>query len=228
MALRGRAFLAIWHDIAGEAEAEYGVWHTRQHMPERVGVPGFLAARRYVNWSLERERWFTLYETATLETLGSDAYRARLNNPTNWSMRTQPNFRNFARSACVTTASVGRGIGGALATLRLDVAKGALADFEAAAGALAHRIAALDGVTGVHFGVAVPEVTNVKTRETELRASTGEQIFDAVAMVEGVGVREVTAALPQARKLLAERVRIAHEVSAAYELGYCLTADDAA
>jgi hypothetical protein len=228
MALRGRAFLAIWHDIAREAEAEYGVWHTRQHMPERVGVPGFLVARRYVNWGLERERWFTLYETSTLETLGSEAYRARLNNPTHWSMRTQPNFRNFARSACVTSASVGRGVGGALATIRLGVAKGALADFEAASEALAHRIAALNGVTGAHFGVAAPEVTHVKTRETELRASTVEEVFDAVAMVEGVGAREVTAALPEARKLLAERVKIANEVSAGYELAYYLTADDAA
>ena len=228
MALRGRAFLAIWHDIAPEAEAEYGLWHTRQHMPERVGVPGFLVARRYVNWSLERERWFTLYETATLETLGSDAYRARLNNPTDWSMRTQPHFRNFARSACVATASVGRGLGGALATLRLDLAKGARADFEASSEALAHRIAALDGVTGAHFGAAAPEVTHVKTRETELRAATGEEIFDAVAMVEGVGAREVIAALPEARKFLAERVEIAKEVSAVYELAYRLAADDAA
>jgi hypothetical protein len=78
MALKGRAFLAIWHDIAEESEAEYSIWHTRQHMPERLGVPGFLVGRRAVDWTLDHQRWFTLYETATLEVLSSPEYRARL------------------------------------------------------------------------------------------------------------------------------------------------------
>ncbi|HUC63333.1 MAG TPA: hypothetical protein VMF53_15395 [Alphaproteobacteria bacterium] len=228
MALRGRAFLAIWHDIASAGEAEYGVWHTRQHMPERVGVPGFLAGRRYVNWSLERERWFTLYEAATLEVFGSEGYRARLNNPTEWSLRTQPHFRNFVRSACVLSASVGRGTGGALATIRLDIAQGGRAEFEAASEALAHRIAAIDGITGAHFGIAAPDVTRVKTRESELRAATGEAVFDALAMVEGVGAREVAAALPDVRRQLGAAVKIAAEQSAVYDLAYLLRSDDLA
>src|ERR1700759_4830853 len=115
MALKGRAFLAIWHDIAAEAEADYGAWHTRQHMPERLGVPGFLAGRRAVDWSLDHQRWITLYETRTLEVLTSEPSRARLTEPSHWSMRTQPTFRNFARSARALAASTAPGIGGALA-----------------------------------------------------------------------------------------------------------------
>jgi hypothetical protein len=80
MPLKGRAFMAIWHDIEANGEAEYSDWHTRQHMPERLGVPGFLVARRGVDWDLTHQRWFTLYETRTLEVLSSDDYRARLNN----------------------------------------------------------------------------------------------------------------------------------------------------
>lgn len=228
MALKGRAFLAIWHDIESSGEAEYGVWHTRQHMPERLGVPGFLVGRRYVDWNLDHQRWFTLYEAVTLETFSSDGYRARLNNPTHWSKRIQPNFRNFARSACNLTASVGRGVGGALATIRLNAAPGALTDFEASAEKLAHLIAALDGVTGAHLGVAAPDTTRVKTRETELRASTGEEVFDAVVMVDGVGRREVTAVMPAVRGLLGEAVKIVSEQSAVYDLAYLLTADDVA
>ena len=34
--------MAVWHDIAEAGEAEYSAWHTNQHMPERLGVPGFL------------------------------------------------------------------------------------------------------------------------------------------------------------------------------------------
>jgi hypothetical protein len=228
MPLRGRAFMAVWHDITAEGEAEYSDWHTRQHMPERLGVSGFLLGRRAVDRNLPHQRWFTLYETRTLEVLSSDDYRARLNNPTNWTTRNQPNFRNFARSACITSASVGRGIGGALGTIRLDLAPGGLTAFEAAAERLAHRIAAVAGVVGAHLGVAAPDTTRVKTRETELRADTGEDIFDAVVMVDGVGRREVEAAMPAVHDLLRDALTIKSEQSAVYDLAYLLTAEDVA
>ena len=228
MALKGRAFMAIWHDVASAGEAEYGTWHTRQHMPERLGVPGFLVGRRYVDWGLAHQRWFTLYETATLETLSSDDYRARLNNPTHWTTRNLPSFRNLARSACVLSASVGRGIGGALATIRLNLPGDGLADFEAAAERLAYRIAVLDGITGAHFGVASPDTSRVKTREAELRTATGEEVLDAVVLVDGTGRREVEAAMPAIRALLSEAVRIAEEQAAVYDLAYLLAAEDVA
>ena len=228
MALKGRAFLAIWHDIASAGEAEYNVWHTRQHMPERMGVPGFLRARRYVDWNLNDQRYFTLYEGAALETFSSDAYRARLNNPTAWSERVQPNFLNFGRSACVVSASVGRGVGGALATFRFDLAKGITADFEAASEKLACRIAALEGVTGAHFGVAAPDTTRVRTKETDLRQRTGEDIFDALVMVEGIGRREIEGIVGATRTIVRESVATASEQIAVYDLAYLLSPADGA
>lgn len=226
MALKGRAFMAIWHDIAETGEAEYTAWHTRQHMPERLGVPGFLVGRRAVDWNLGHQRWFTLYETRTLEVLSSDDYRVRLNNPTHWSNRNQPNFLNFARSACILSASTGRGIGGALATIRLNLAAGGLAEFEAQAEKLAHGIATLDGVTGAHLGVAAPSITRVRTRESELRAQTDEDIFDAVVLVDGVGRRELHAVMPSIHAALKETLKITFEQSGVYDLAYLLTADD--
>jgi len=197
-------------------------------MPERLGVPGFLAGRRAVDWNLKHQRWFTLYETRTLEVLSSDAYRARLNNPTDWTVRNQPNFLNFARSACVTSASVGRGIGGALATVRLDFEEGGIADFEARAERMAGRLLGTDGVVGAHFGTAAPGTTRIKTRESELRASTAEDIFDAVVIIDGVGRRELEAAMPSVQALLKAELKIASEQSAVYDLAYLLTAEDVA
>ena len=228
MALKGRAFLAIWHDIAESAEAEYNAWHTRQHMPERLGVPGFLVGRRYVDWSLTDQRYFTLYEAATLETFGSDAYRARLNNPTAWSARVQPHFLNFGRSACVLSASIGRGIGGAIATTRLYFRERRTDAFEAAAEKLACSLVALDGVTGAHLGMAAEKVTRVRTRESELRAQTGEDVFDAVLMVEGIGRREIESAMPAIRSQLGQAVRFEADRSAVYDLAYMLIAEDVA
>jgi hypothetical protein len=228
MALKGRAFLAIWHDIASAGEAEYNVWHTRQHMPERLGVPGFLIARRYVDHNLDSERYFTLYEGATLETFSSDGYRARLNNPTAWTTRNQPNFLNFVRSACVLSATLGRGIGGALATIRLNLSDGSAADFEAAADKLAGPMLALDGVTGVHMGVAAPDTTRIRTRESELRRQTGEEVFDAVVLVEGVGRREVQGSMDAVHAMVQEAVGVVSKQSAVYDLAYLLRAEDVA
>ena len=39
--------LAVWNDIAAEDEAEFNAWYVEEHVPERLGVPGILSARRY-------------------------------------------------------------------------------------------------------------------------------------------------------------------------------------
>jgi hypothetical protein len=44
MALLGRGAFVAWHDIAAGREADYHVWHSREHMLERVAIPGFLRA----------------------------------------------------------------------------------------------------------------------------------------------------------------------------------------
>ena len=192
MSLRGSAFLAIWHDIEPHGEPEYNDWHTREHMPERVGIPGFEAGRRFVDWSLDRHRYFTLYEAATLDVLGSDAYRARLDAPTPWTHRVQPTFTNFVRGACRATTSEGRGMGGALATIRVDFADPAAKEpFERAGGALAAAALAHHGVTSVHVGIAEPAVTAAPTAESTLRELTGEGVLDAVVLVDGIGRAEI-------------------------------------
>lgn len=224
MALKGRAFLAIWHDIAPEGEADYNEWHTRQHMPERLGVPGFLLGRRYVNRGADLRRWFTLYETETLETLASDGYRARLNAPTHWSRRVQPHFRNFTRSACTLAASTGQGVGGAMATFRLDLPSDGLVRVEAGSEALAHRLATLPGIVGVHVGVAAPGTTRIQTRESELRAATGEDVFDAVLMVEATGRQEVTSAMADVQAIAEAALGTDPLQPDVYELAYVLPA----
>ena len=40
--------IAIWHDVLPEAKDEFYEWHSREHMPERVGIPGFRRGRRYL------------------------------------------------------------------------------------------------------------------------------------------------------------------------------------
>ena len=48
MNLAGLGIVAIWHDIVLEAQPEFYEWHNREHMPERLGIPGFRRGRRYI------------------------------------------------------------------------------------------------------------------------------------------------------------------------------------
>jgi hypothetical protein len=214
--------LAIWHDIAEAGEADYNRWHTRQHMAERLGIPGFLCSRRYAGPDLKKERYFTFYEAATLEVFNSDGYRARLNTPSAWSMRTQPHHVNFVRSACMVGATVGRGYGGAMGTVRIESLGSDRADFEAAAEPMAATLLAMDGVTGVHVGFSMPSVTNVRTEETRLRKDTSEGVFAAVIMVEGIGRNAVEQVMPKVQSVIRAVGSPVLGPATVYDLAYLL------
>ncbi len=116
--MAGQGVLAFWHDVAPGGDAEFDHWHLSEHIPERVAVPGFLRARRYVTLA-EPPKYFYFYETESLETLQSPAYLARLGDPTLWTRRTMPLVRNNTRTACRVVTSAGTGLGGMIATLHL-------------------------------------------------------------------------------------------------------------
>jgi hypothetical protein len=190
MLSRTRAFLAIWHDIDPAMEAEWHRWHTYEHMAERVGIPGFLAGRRYMSADAKEHRCFTLYEGQDLAVFNSPAYLARLNAPSEWTRATAPAFRNFARGACRRIASAGaeHGYGGSVLTVRLartGEPRTGEPESEAAGAALVERLAAISGVTGAHIGICDPAVTRTETNERALRSATGEQSHDGAVVVEG-------------------------------------------
>lgn len=223
MALKGSAFMIVWHDIRTEAEPEYHRWHTREHMPERLGVPGFLRGRRGVDWGRDRHRYLTLYEGRDLDTFGAPAYLARLNNPTPWTNQLQPSFYNFIRSACAIVCSSGRGVGGAMATLRVPFGSRQRDQLRADAEGLTGQVMALDGISSFHIGVARPDVTSAKTRETELRGMSRDGVFDAVVLVDGIGRREVEAVMSRIVSILdAKGWTVPEADSAVYDMAFML------
>lgn len=42
MPLLGSAAMLLLFDVTGEAIAEHDVWHTHEHLAERLSLPGFL------------------------------------------------------------------------------------------------------------------------------------------------------------------------------------------
>ncbi len=219
MSLPGEAFLAVWNDVPPDLEDEFNVWYMREHMLERVGVPGFLGGRRYVAWDRSFHRYFALYPTATLAVLNGAEYLARLNAPSPWTEKMFPKLLNYMRGACRIVASRSEGIGGFIATVRLSLSDAALGLEKSASMAAAAEIHGLDGVTGVHIGVVDPEVSGVQSMERQLR--TAEASFDAVVLIETTSHRSAEEAMPTIEETLTALPNMAPKrTSAIYGLSH--------
>ena len=186
MALAGTGAVAIWHDIAPEGRDAFYAWHGREHMPERVAIPGFLRGRRYVAFRGTPE-FFNLYETMSPAVTTGAGYLARLNAPTPWTVATVQHFRNVARSLCEVVASAGEGCGGAMATFRYDVAPAGAAHCARMRDALVAQTAAADGIAGCHLLVADPVASAVETAERNARGGAPNRVPAWIVLVEGWG-----------------------------------------
>ena len=225
MALYGSAFMIMWHDITPEYEAEYHHWHSRQHMPERLDHPGFLRSRRGVNRASERQRYFTLYECETLEALLSENYAKSLDYPTEWTIRMAPNFRNFLRMACTVDLTLGRGVGGALCTLRGDLPAGMdEAALRRSIESKMSEMADMPLICGIHLAFTREEYSNNRTRETELRPPMAENPFEFVLIAESFGLRELEELMPVAQKMLDE-AGCTSLVGQTYDMAYTISDD---
>src|SRR6185503_1079309 len=67
----GKAAIAMWWDVPREAQPEWEEWHTVEHMPERLSIPGFLRGSR---WISGESSYFVLYEAAELAAITSGPY----------------------------------------------------------------------------------------------------------------------------------------------------------
>lgn len=115
--VRAQAFLALWNGIASaQGQTEYESWHTFEHVPERVGLPGFVEATRYRSVD-QPLRYFTCYSLRTLEALGTPEYRDVFTHPTPWSARMRLVLRDFYRLPCEVGGVQGLGSASQLATV---------------------------------------------------------------------------------------------------------------
>jgi len=114
--------LAIWNDCAPEGYDHFERWYIREHLQERVGVPGFRFGRRYETVSGADRRFFAFYEVESPDVLSSKAYVERLEAPTPWTLETMKSFRNMVRTVCDLRAAAGDLIGSHAVVLRADQA----------------------------------------------------------------------------------------------------------
>jgi len=164
--LAGEAVAAIWNGIAPEGRDQFYDWHINEHIPERVGIPGFRRGRRYIAADADAQpEFFTLYETDTMQVLQGSDYTNRLNNPTPWTKTSTAYFRDTARALARVLISDGPGPGGFMLTIRFDCGDQHIA----AVGALLRDAGNAVRVTGAHLCQGDSAASAVRTAESRDR-----------------------------------------------------------
>jgi hypothetical protein len=184
MALLGKGLLAIWNSITEKGEAEFVRWHIQEHIPERVGLRGFLRGRRYVAQQ-GHPKYFNFYETETAQVLESPEYHDRLNAPTPWTRAVIKEFRDTSRTICEVITSQGFGEGAWIESIQINGAKDRESFARAVAAGLVQDIAQRDGIVGVHFAKGIDVQANTSTVESKLRNRPDEKC-EWILLIEAV------------------------------------------
>lgn len=168
MPLSGQAMLVNFMNVDPEGEADFNRWYDKEHLAERVAIPGFLEARRYVAENAPT-KYLGIYTTETFEVLGSPAYKGQLAHQTPWSLSNLVKFRDATRACARVTLSRGEGRGAALALLRLRPGSDATALRDEIAGRVDAALD-LDGILSIHLLESDPELSVPLTGNAEATA----------------------------------------------------------
>jgi hypothetical protein len=182
MSLLGKAALAMWWDMSASRRLEFEHWHTHEHFPERLGIPGFNRATRWTSADGD-EGIFVMYELDDYAVLASPAYLARLNSPTPWSRQLMPDHRNMVRSQCRVLESCGINPARNALTVRLSPASGRSQQLRAAIRRVAEHIALQPGFAGVHL--LRHETPSIAATEEQKIRGNADRTADWVLVVCG-------------------------------------------
>ncbi|MDO8877365.1 MAG: hypothetical protein Q8M24_26305 [Pseudolabrys sp.] len=225
MSLLGTASVAMWWNIRPDQRSEFGDWHSHEHFPERMSIPGFRRGSRWTS-DLDTQGFFVLYELDHYGALTSSGYLDRLNAPTPWSQKMMPHHLNMVRSQCRIDASFGGGVATSLATIRLSPAAGCENGLKAALIEALRALPAQPGLTGAHLLVTETPRTASQTTEQKIRGS--DAVADWIVLVSGYEPQAVADTV--ANSLSAPNLRAMgaddNQTTGRYRLAYTMTPQD--
>jgi len=188
----GRSALAIWMELDAAGEEDFNAWYPRQHLPERLSVPGFLRGRRYEALGVSPP-YFTLYELTEPGVLTSEPYLERLNNPTAWTRRVLPVIRRAVRNGARVIAGSERDtVERHLLTARLQPAPGR--EPAVRAWLTTDALRALGTIPGVTSSAVLEQEIGGTTVVTEERRLFGGEVLGGTPFVVLCELREAGAA----------------------------------
>jgi hypothetical protein len=111
-------------EVKSRDESDFNEWYNREHIDERVNLPGFHRARRYVAVR-GSPKYLATYECDTVDDLAIPSYLRLLANQTAWSQAVMARFTHFNRLTLRIQVDLTHGVGGAVTCVRFvpDVRK---------------------------------------------------------------------------------------------------------
>ena|SRR2546426_12267508 len=96
-----RGLLLTITEPPAHMEEEFNAWYDDEHLAERLAIPGFRSAQRWVaDVAPGGGKYLTSYELDSVAVLSSPEYLKRYNNQTPWSRRCLGKLVVFKRWLC--------------------------------------------------------------------------------------------------------------------------------
>ena len=113
-----QGMLLVCTNVDPVHDDDFNRWYDREHVKERLAIPGFVSGARYQTVRGSR-RYLGLYCTTSLAVFGTAAYQQALQHPTAWSVTNLARMQNPMRRVCSIEMETGAGTGAWLALLAL-------------------------------------------------------------------------------------------------------------
>jgi hypothetical protein len=129
VAKKGTGVMMVFVDVDPEMDADFNAWYNQEHVPDLLGMPGFLNAARYQALK-GGPRYLACYELESVEALQSPEYLEIRRNPSEWTkkMSLAVNGHNYVRNVYTQIYPgendphlMGRGMAPALQIGRMEV-----------------------------------------------------------------------------------------------------------
>jgi len=202
MPLHGKGMLVVYSEVKPRDERDFNEWYNREHIDERINLPGFHRARRYV---AERgsPKYLATYECDHVGDLATPGYLHLLANQTPWTQAVMARFTRFHRMTLRVQVDLTHGAGGVVTTVRFvpDPRKRRLLT-EWLAKTVLPKAIARPGLVGAAALENDLEAANAPVQEKSMDHPRAEEA-EWIVMLEGSDPRETSAAARQAFKLAA-------------------------
>ncbi|MDC3063764.1 hypothetical protein OA253_04030 [Alphaproteobacteria bacterium] len=193
MALLGKGALLNWGGVLSKHDLDYNLWHSIEHMPERMSVKGFLRAFRSVGLkgTNDNDKYFMMYDVKNKDFLSSKQYLNRLNNPTDWTSKILSKYIYPSRAVCevIKTKSLTNGLSGFFVTIRYLSQNNDIENFYN----ISNEIMSKNGIFSIHCFQSDKEISLLKTKEKAIRSFQGneDEIIDYAVVIECLNINKV-------------------------------------
>ena len=193
MPLFGKGMLVVFSEVKARDERDFNEWYNREHIDERINLPGFHRARRYIAVG-GSPKYLAAYECDNVGDLATPGYLQLLANQTPWTQAVMAKFTQFRRLTLRTQVDLTHGVGGMVACVRFvpdpRERKPLVAWLQET---VLPRIIARPGLLGAFAAETDLEVTNAPLQAKSMDHPKADEA-EWVVMLEGADAASVGAA----------------------------------